>query len=211
MPGIGDVPENAVRMLASNRSIFAVMTSRPEVLERWSQRLEALGLSHEEVARHDVPLLETAFTIHAWRVGQREPNDARFDAPVIDITTNTPRELNVYGTPKGRLIANGDRVEFQPTDARDHVAYPFVPLPQRVSESWARVVVDAAAASAPSCRLIVQTQDFTTLATLGCSSATQIVRVPPTARSLRVYLADSTRQPFVLPRRIEVALSVSGP
>jgi len=208
---VEQVPESAVRSLVGGDFILAVISSRNDRLERWSRRLDAMGLSHEEVARHDVPVLGSTYTIHAWRIEQRVPTDARFDAPVIDITKDTPRALNVYGTPKGRLHADGDRLEFQPTDARDHVAYPFVSLPQRASESWARVVVDAPAAAAPSCRVVLQADDFTALAMLKCASATQIVRVPPATRSIRVYLADTTQHAFVLPRRIDVALSVSKP
>jgi hypothetical protein len=165
-------------------------------------------LSHEEVANHTVPLLDSGFAIHAWRITEHTPTDLSFGAPLVTITKNTTREVNVYGTPTGRIRADGDRLEFQPTDARDHVAYPFVPLPARASDAWARVVVDAVVAPASSCRLIVQAQDLTTLATLGCESATRYVRVPSASRGIRVYLTDTTRNAFVLPRKIDVALSV---
>jgi hypothetical protein len=208
MPGIDQVPDNAVRQLASNDSLFAVISGRPELLERWRRRLEGLGLSYQEVARHRVPLLGSGFDVHAWRIADHPPTDAAFGASITTITRDTTREINVYGTPRARLSIDGDRLEFQPTDARDHVAYPFVPLPARASDSWARVVVDAVVAPASSCRLIVQAQDFTTLATLGCESATRYVRVPSASRGIRVYLTDTTRNAFVLPRTIDVALSV---
>ena len=210
VPPVDKVPENAVRQLASNLSIFTLISSRAEPLERWSTRLDSLGLSHDEVARHRVPLLGSSFTMYAWRIAQRIPTDLSFGPSIMTITRDTTRGVNVYGTPKGGISANGDRLEFKPTDARDHVAYPFVQLPRQTRDSWARVVVDSPETS-PSCQLFVQAKDFTVLGRFECSSGTRYVRVPSTARGVRVYLADPSRRPFVLPSTIDVALSVSGP
>jgi hypothetical protein len=211
MPGIDAVPEPAVRSLANEDLIFAVISSRADALEGWTRRLDAMGLSHQEFASHTVPMLGPSFAMHAWRITEHAPHDISFAAPLLTITTDTKPELNFYGTPKGRIRADGDRLEVQPTDARDHVAYPSVQLPPHDARSWARVVVDGPAAALPSCRLTVQAQDFTTLTAVGCSSSTRYVRVPPAARNIRVILTDTKRQVFVLPRKIEVALSVSGP
>jgi len=211
MPAIDAVPEPAVRSLVNEDLIFAVISTRADALEGWTRRLDAMGLAHQEFASHTVPLLGPTFTMHAWRITEHAPHDISFAAPLVTITKDTKPELNVYGTPKGRIRVDGDRLEVQPTDARDHVAYPFVQLPAHDARSWARVVVEGPTTTLPSCRLTVQDQDFKTLAALGCSSATRYVRVPQTARGIRVSLADTKQQAFLLPRRIEVALSVSGP
>jgi hypothetical protein len=73
MPAVDDVPEKAVRALEREASILAVISSRPEPLERWISRLDAMGVSHEELSRHTVPLLESGFVIHAWRISNGRP------------------------------------------------------------------------------------------------------------------------------------------
>lgn len=212
VPGISEIPDEAIRTLAADdQALLAVIVGRPDMLEKWNRRLDALGLAHEDVAAHTVPLLGSSFAIHAWRIAQRPPANLAFGASIVAITRDTPSAINAYGTPKGRIVTDGDRMMFHPTDARDHVSYPFVQLPPRTGESWARVVIDAPVINAPTCRVIVQDQDFTTLGRLGCSSATLYVRVPPSTRGVRVNLADTTGRSFVLPRTIDVALAVSAP
>jgi len=207
MPGVGAVPQEALRQIAADERTLVVISSRSEPLEQWNRRFEGMGLSNEEVSRHSVRLAGSSFALHAWRFTSRPPPDLTFDAPIIAITRDTPRQMNVYGTPKGQVSVDGDRVVFHPTDVRDHIAYPFVPLSSRGDESWARVRVEAPDTASPSCQLIVQDAGFTTLATLGCSSATRYVRVAPTVRGIRIYLIDEEKRPFALPQRIEVALS----
>jgi hypothetical protein len=211
MPGIAEVPDTAIRSLESSRLVLALISSRTDTLDRWRQRINAMGLLAEEVTTHRVPLLESAFTIHAWRIAQQTPTNVSFGPSIMTIDRATTREVNAYGTPKGRLSAAGDRWQFQPTDARDHVAYPFATLPPGASDSWARVIVESTQAADSSCQLIVQAQDFTVLGRFDCSSGTRYARVPSTARRLRVYLADPKQQPFALPTKIDVALSVSEP
>jgi hypothetical protein len=70
MPDVDRVPEKDVRSLESEELILAVISSRSDPLDRWSRRLEAMGLSHQELARHTVPLLDSAIVIHAWRITQ---------------------------------------------------------------------------------------------------------------------------------------------
>ena len=134
------------------------------------------------------------------------PRGVTYDAPIIAVTDHTPPDVNVYGTPRGQLATVGTRVTFTPTDMRDHVAYPFVALSPRTSDTWARVTVESSAANRPSCLLLVQNQGFDSLAKLGCSSTTQDLVVPATTQKIRVTLTDLEVKPFVLPRKIEVAL-----
>ena len=210
MPGVEAVPGAAVQGVANSEAVLAIISSRPEHVEAWSRRLEAMGLTYRELARHFVPLLASGFTIYAWELAQKPPREVTFGVPIIAVTDKTHQEINVYGTPKGEVTTEGDRVVFTPTDARDHVAYPFVKLSTLTSESWARLTVESPATNPPSCRLIVQAPDFTTLASVPCAPMTRYVKLPPNTQGVRVYLTDAQRRPFVLPRNIEVALSESA-
>lgn len=207
MPAVDDVPAQAVQTLASNRGRLAIVSNSTDTLERWTRRLEHSGLVARSVAQHTTHVRDSAFTIHVWEIEQRLPSAVTFAEPILTITERTPPGINVYGIPRGQLTTDGDRVVFTPTDARDHVSYPFVTLPPLTADSWARVVVEAPAPASPSCQLIVQTIDLTPLAALDCSSSTHALRVPRDTRAIRVYLADTTRAAFILPKRIELSLA----
>jgi hypothetical protein len=207
MPAVDAVPAADVQALADHEAMLAIVTGASANVDRWHQRFERSGLTVHEVARHSAHVLESEFSVHVWKIEQRSPTGLSFGAPIISLTNQTPQELNVYGSPKGGLTNDGDRVVFTPTDARDHVAYPFVKLPVLASDSWARVVVESPAPDSPSCQLIVQSQDFTALSTVGCSSGTHMLRVPMSAQAIRVYLADGTQHAFTLPVKIELALA----
>lgn len=76
-----------------------------------------------------------------------------------------------------------------------------------IGDSWARVRVVATDTAPKSCQLIVQDQAFNSLATFGCYSITDYVKVPATTKAIRVNLTDEKLRPFVLPSKIEVALA----
>jgi hypothetical protein len=206
MPGVDDVPEAALQALARDGAILMIITNAPDHLQRWGRRLDGLRLAHEEVARHDTRILGSEFAIHAWQIAAAAPHVSGFEPPIISITPRTPPEINVYGTPKGRIVTDGDRVRFVPTDARDHVAYPFVPL-SLAADSWARVVVEAQPSVSRSCHVIVQATDLVVLATLGCGAGTAVVPVPRKTQGIRLYLTDATRTAFELPAKIDVSLA----
>src|SRR5262249_3007666 len=126
MPGVEDVPDAAIRTAADNNHVLAVVSNRRDTLDAWSRRLDRMGLGHLEIAHHRVPLLASAFTIHAWKIPVTEHLDGVvFGPPVLSISAETPPEVNVYGTPKGQLSVEGSTATFRPTDPGDHVAYPF--------------------------------------------------------------------------------------
>ena len=68
LPGIDRVPDETLRAL-TNDAILVILTNTPAHLDGWSRRLDAMGLSHSEIESHRVPLMESGFTLHAWRIG----------------------------------------------------------------------------------------------------------------------------------------------
>lgn len=68
MPGVDDLPEQAIRPLQNSDAILVIISGRPETLEKWGHRLAALGLTHRVLDRVRVPVMESGFTIHAWAV-----------------------------------------------------------------------------------------------------------------------------------------------
>lgn len=208
MPYLGAVEIN--RIVNPAVKWLALLAEREDELADGRSALVAAGVSGAIVSHRTLTSGDYTMHLELLRLPESRiaklPEGTAFGAPLILVTDQTPQQVNVYGRPPGHLAADGDRVTFVPTDARDHVAYPFTALPRDDHDRRARVVVEAREAAAPSCQLVVQAQGFNDLATLGCSSATQYVVIPPETKALRIYLADLQRRPFVLPRRIELAL-----
>jgi hypothetical protein len=208
MPYLGAVEIN--RIFNPAVTWLALLAEREEELAGGRSALVAAGISGTIVSHRT--LTSDNYTMHLELLRLPEgriakpTEDTAFGPPLILVTDQTPQQVNVYGRPPGHLAADGNRVTFVPTDARDHVAYPFAALPHDDHDRQARVVVETREAAAPSCQLVVQAEGFHDLATLGCSTATQYVVIPPETKALRIYLADQQRRPFVLPRRIELAL-----
>jgi len=212
MPDVNSVPEAAVRSLVASDAILAIITSRQENIDAWNHRLDRMNLQHHEIAHRRVPFLQSGFSVYAWEISQNLPEGTTFGAPILALTDKTPAGLNVYGTPKGVLSTEGDRVVFKPTDTRDHVAYPFAMFPRPVTDQWVRVTIalPVSASNAPSCRVVIQNPSLTSLAMIPCMSSTRYLKLPPQTPGVRVYLTDARRQKIILPRRLEIALSDPG-
>jgi hypothetical protein len=148
-------------------------------------------------------------TIHleVFEITRRAPANLTFSTPIIDVTDRELTDVNVYGTQKGRLVTDRSAVTFVPADERDHVASPFVTIAPLIGDSWVRVRVVSTDTALKPCRLLVQDQEFNSLATLGCQPATEYAKVPAATQKIRVNLTVETLSPFVLPSRIEVALA----
>jgi hypothetical protein len=209
MPSVEDVPEDAVRALGGSESILAIITNTPAHLEEWNRRLGRMDLEHREVASHRVPLLASGFSIYAWEIRQKPPTQSMFGEPILVVTERTPQQVHVYGTPKGEVVSEGDRMVFDPTDERDHLAWEFAMFPATATDRWAQITIEfpPSATNPASCRVGVQNPGLTTLAAIPCTAGTRYVKLPTGTEGLRVYLTDATRAPMVVPRRIEVALS----
>lgn len=175
-----------------------LMTGRAALFEH--------GIDARPISRR--VLTSGSYTVHLelLEVSLAVPPGLTFGRPLIDVTDRTPFEVNVYGSKRGQVTTAGTRVIFTPADTLDHLASPFVTvLPG--SGSWARVVVESPDFATRSCVLLVQDQDFNSLAILDCASARQHFKVPATTRAIRVVLADPKTVAFVLPRKIEVTLA----
>lgn len=208
MPSLDSVPDAAIQSVVASNALLTIITAKQENLNAWSRRLKRMDLEYEEVANRRVSLLASEFSIHAWEIRQKAPT-VDFEPPIIAVTDQTTREVNVYGTPKGTVVNERDRVVFRPTDSRDHVAYPFVKLPARRHNAWARVTAQLppSITNAPSCQLVIQDPSYNVLATIRCETSTGYLLLSDQTSALRVLLFDPTRKPIVFPHRIEVALS----
>jgi hypothetical protein len=208
MPKVDAVPDMAVHSVASSNAILAIITAKPENLDAWTRRMARMNLEHREIASIPIRLLDSTFSIHAWELFQRAPS-TDFGAPLIAVTDQTSREVNVYGTPKGTVVEERGRFVFKPTDPGDHVSYAFKMFQPRETDAWARVTTEfpPSTAKMSTCRLVVQNPGMVVLARLPCETSTRYVAVPAHTPGLRVFLNDPARRPIVIPRRIEVALS----
>jgi hypothetical protein len=208
MPKVDAVPDVALRSVAGSNAILAIITAKQENLDAWRRRLARMDLDHREIAGVPVRLLGSTFSIHAWELFQKPPT-VDFGGPIIAVTDQTSREVNVYGMPKGTVVAERDRFVFKPTDARDHVSYPFKMFQARNTDAWAQVRMEfpPSTAKMPTCRIVVQNPSMVALAKLPCETSTRYVAVPAQTPGLRVYLNDATRRQIVIPLRIDVALS----
>jgi len=208
MPGVDAVPATALDALANNQFILAIVTNKSEHLDSWDRRLRALGLEPREVARHEVAILASRFTMRAWaprRLGS--PEQASFSPPVITISDQTPRKVNLYGVTKGDVVDRGGRVVVTPSDPRDHVEYGLLDLPSSTSAVWARVTIESPADNAASCQVEIKDPSFAVLVSLECRSAVRYVTLPMGMSALRVYVSDFNSRPFTLPTKIEIALA----
>jgi hypothetical protein len=205
LPYLG-MPE-VTRILEPGVKWLGLLAEEESELPRARTALLEQGISGETVSHRVLTAGDYTVYLDLIEVARTSPLGVSYGIPIIVVTDHTPLQVNVYGTPKGQVTTNGNRVTFIPTDERDHVASPFAEISPLSGDSWARVVVDWPDKTVPSCQLIIQDEDFNPLDTLGCSSTTRYVKVPATTQKLRVNLTDPDRREFVLPRRIEVALA----
>jgi len=211
MPSVEKVPDSAVQAMANDSGILAIISSRPDWLAVWNARLEGLGLAYREVSRHRVSLPASAVTVVALEIVQKAPPGVTFSKPVYAVTAQTTPQVNIYGSREGKLIERTGMRVFNPDNVSDHISYPFVDVPPPAAGLWAQLTVEfpPAASNEPSCKLSVQDRSFTSLASIPCESRTRVIKLPPKISALRVYLTDPRERSFVLPQRIEIALSAA--
>lgn len=101
---------------------------------------------------------------------------------------------------------------FNPLTDRDHFATPYIPIPSTEPERWAGIQVKPSPGARPNCILHVQNHKFENIGSVPCGedSANRelpvFIAVPPSATSIRMYVADANLAPIVLPREISVTL-----
>ena len=203
------VPAEAVLGTGNSGGMMAIITNEPEQVTAWHEWLDRIGLKSREVAQHQIAVLGAAFTIHAWAIDAKVPADISFGSPLVTITDETEQQINVYGTRKGAVTRKNGEVVFVPDDERDHVAYPFAPLPEGPGNQVARLTIEFQHPQPRSCLIEVQAKGFKTFVRLECRSTAKYIRVPANAVAIRVVLSDPFPSPrsFALPKRIEIALA----
>jgi hypothetical protein len=70
-PPLADVekmPEQAIRGIQDTEVILTIISDRPESLRKWEHRLASLGLTHRELDRFRVPVMQSGIDISAWAV-----------------------------------------------------------------------------------------------------------------------------------------------
>ena len=213
MPAADKVPETTVLSMANGAGILAIMSNRADPLETWRPPLKRMGLTMREIARHQVPVLSSGFTILAVEIVPRAPEGLTFGKPALAVTPSTPAQPLLYGTRQGHLEMSADIVRFVPGDTRDHVTYGFTDISPLAEPTWARLTVEmpAAVSNPSSCKLLVQDKAFNALAAARCASLTRDIILPANTSALRVVLLDEQRHAFVLPRKVDLALSSSLP
>jgi hypothetical protein len=199
--------EERERILAPGVRWLGMITEQEAELATGRAALLDHGVNFRPVSHHVIMAGDYTAYLDVLEILSTPPSSLTFGAPVINVTSTMPIEVNVYGNQMGKVTTTGGVVRFAPADAADHVAYPFVKVAPLTSTVWARVVVESPDAAPQSCRLLLQDQDFRSLASLGCSSATEYFRVPATTQTLRVNMNDSKLEAFTVPSKIVVALA----
>ena len=195
----GEDPDRGLPYLGTSE-VKSILEPDVKWLGMLAEEESQLTLGREALREHDISgrtvshrvLTAGDYTMYfeLLEILREAPRGVTYDAPIIAVTDRTPPEVNVYGAPRGQLATDGARVTFTPTDIRDHVAYPFVALAPRTSDSWARVIVESSATTLPTCLLTVQVDNFEELATLGCASTTKYLKVPATRAGFESTLTD---------------------
>jgi hypothetical protein len=208
VPEASGIPTESIISSVGNDEHLAIITSSDDAVNRWEERIEGMGRGRMEIARRRVGLLDSGLTVYLWSLTVAAvPQDVTFEDAVMRITPATPLDLNFYGSPRGHVEFTAGGGRFVPTDARDHAASVTTSLEPRPAESWARLTIQAAGANSPGCRILLQDQSLSTLASASCESVAKAFRLPARTQSIRAVLTDGTRHPIVLPATIEVALA----
>lgn len=114
---------------------------------------------------------------------------------------------NAYGASKAPILnrnADGSLV-FKPETQKDHVAYPFVPVPP--SERSVELALESDAVDNPACKAHLQDQGFHVLETVDCNEKGQRkkdVTLAPDVTSVRVFFDSPTLAAVHLPTRLTI-------
>jgi hypothetical protein len=191
----GEFPIDAVQALSNGEAVFAVMTASLHAGTAWDARLREVGLTRREVARHQIPLRDSALTVEAWIAEQAPPDGLVFGEPLLTIDRQS--EDGAQPDASGVLAP------------RERVSHPPTVIPSSAGGTWARIRIETPGGIS-WCRVALQDEAGGTLISTLCTSGTRYVLLPASTTSIAVAFENPTNRPAPLPARIDVALAGAG-
>ena len=70
---VGALPAEALIGLTASETMLVIISNQSAALEAWRERLNSLGLVHEEISHRRVEVMESGFMMRVWKVQQRSP------------------------------------------------------------------------------------------------------------------------------------------